>query len=191
MKILLDLRTNVVFIVNFRLMESISGQPITSNIKKEGKTYSYQDQIWDAKMRQETSRRKRLNSESLDVHELLKESQLTQKQKDSILGELKLEERIRERVETLSNRFKSVCALFRSLLLFGGGVEIRPHLLVLLKPILSGMESPLSNSYCTELWEEICKVLISDRKTGWSSYSVKPFFIMFLSLQLYYFVGPA
>ena len=117
-------------------------------------------------MKEETARRKRLNSETLDVHDILKESQLTQKKKEAILNELKLEETIRNRVNALSDQMKSVLMIFKTLLPYNRPVLIQTHLLVLIKPVLASIESPLGKSYCIELWEEICKVAIQDIKTG-------------------------
>ena len=66
----------------------MSGAPVsTANMKKESKAYSYEDQKWDAEMRQEMLRKKAGSShtEQLDARELLKKAKLSQKQRVSPL----------------------------------------------------------------------------------------------------------
>ena len=68
----------------YRLEGGLSGG-LEANVKRESKVYSYEDQKWDAQVRQEIQRRQRLVSDGdcegrRDVRSLLKEAKLSQKQ---------------------------------------------------------------------------------------------------------------
>ena len=54
-----------------------------ANMKKESKIYSYEDQKWEAELRQELQRKKRAESleTSCDARQLLKKAKLSQKMK--------------------------------------------------------------------------------------------------------------
>lgn len=57
----------------------------TANMKRESKAYSYEDQKWEAEVRQEILKRKRAESvgSTTDVWEQLEKAKLSQKQKVS------------------------------------------------------------------------------------------------------------
>ena len=64
----------------------MGGAEPVANMKKESKTYSYEDQKWEAELRQELLRKKRAESQGTtrDVKELLKKAtKLSQKMKVS------------------------------------------------------------------------------------------------------------
>ena len=51
-----------------------------ANMKRESKTYSFEDQKWDAQMRLTQQKRRQTGGRSSDVRTLLKEAKLSQKQ---------------------------------------------------------------------------------------------------------------
>ena len=72
---------------SYRLNAAIHGgaEPV-ANMKKESKIYSYEDQKWEAELRQELLRKKRAESEGTenDTRSLLKKAKLSQKMKVSV-----------------------------------------------------------------------------------------------------------
>ena len=62
-----------------RLEVGLSGG-VDANMKRESKTYSFEDQKWDAQMRLTQQKRRQTGGRSSDVRTLLKEAKLSQKQ---------------------------------------------------------------------------------------------------------------
>ena len=69
-----------------RVEKSLSGD-LETNVKRESKVYSYEDQKWDAQVRLELQRRRqtadargRERGDERDVRSLLKDAKLTPKQ---------------------------------------------------------------------------------------------------------------
>ena len=147
----------------YRLSEVLSYQ-VDSNIKRETKAYSYEDQVWEAKVKQELAQKKLHQSEERDIHDILKDAKLTQKQRDSIEGQLTFEKTIREKITCFQRELTNVQTIFQTLLSCGG--VVLPHLPVLVHPVLRGLESPMTNSCCIQLWEGMCIATIPERKTG-------------------------
>jgi hypothetical protein len=150
--------------LNKLLYESLNKQ-VAGNIKREGKTYSYEDQMWEMKMKQEIAMRKRQNSECDDVYQLLEESPLSQKQKETIRERLAMEAAIRGRVTRSRNKLMSLLVLFQKILKINMGVA-RPHLPVLINPLLGAINSPLPHQYCIDLYKEMCKAILPDERTA-------------------------
>ena len=64
-----------------RLQTALLGSVDLSNLKRESKAYSYEDQKWEAELRQEQLRKKReaLGGKEVDILTMLKQAKLSQK----------------------------------------------------------------------------------------------------------------
>lgn len=155
----------LVFLLICRLLDSLVGDH-SSNIKRETKAYSYADQVWDVKIKQQINQKKLSLIDERDVKDLIKESKLTQKQADTITQELQLEHAIRESVNKFKQLVMDVHDIFKTLL--NSGSIVLPYLPILIGPILNGIKSILTKELCMNMWEEVCLAVIQDRKIGLS-----------------------
>lgn len=154
----------IILFLLFRLLNGLTGQAVSANIKRETKAYSYEDQVWDVKMKQKLSEKKLQELEDKDIHDLIKESSLTQRQCDTITSELRMESNIREKVNKLKEEVKSVHLLFTRLVKLGG--VVLPHLHKMLTPLMTSINSVLTQQVCVQMWLDISHVIFPERKTG-------------------------
>lgn len=154
----------------------------TANMKRESKAYSYEDQKWEAEVRQEILKRKRAESvgSTTDVWEQLEKAKLSQKQKvsskihiplditpthpqQSIEAQLRVEEDTRQRLSKLSEQLEHSVRLVEAL---EGGDVILPHVPELCHVICVAFSSHLASGYCQRLWAVMAHAVFKEWTLG-------------------------
>lgn len=133
----------------------MDGGNAIANLKRESRAYSYEDQKWELQVKRE--KRKRLLSDSQDIHSLLKASSLTAKQRTLIEEQLQLEDNIRKRLSAEEKKLNAVRILVNMLC---DHVEFVPLLPSLVAPVLKSLKLPLASDQCLRMWKSMCEAAL-------------------------------
>ena len=79
-------------------MAALTSGQMDSNMRKENKLYSIDDQRWEAELKVEQTRKRLAELKGQSVRDLLKVGEVSRRLKDTVLARLDEEERTRQRM---------------------------------------------------------------------------------------------
>ncbi|XP_046839578.1 eIF-2-alpha kinase activator GCN1-like isoform X2 [Xenia sp. Carnegie-2017] len=118
----------------------------SSNIKRESKVYSYEEQLEEIELRNEIMKKKCLNEYV----------QLTKKDREILQAQLAQESEVRKRVQKLDEEFKLVCCLAQSTIATNPP-SLRHHIPILIQCMTSLFQSPLAAPHVSRVFMTLGK----------------------------------
>ena len=81
-----------------RLMAALTSTHVDSNMRKESKLYSIDDQRWEAEIKAEQTRKRLAELKGQSVRDLLQVGEVSRRLKDTVLARLEEEEQTRQQL---------------------------------------------------------------------------------------------
>ena len=182
-----------------RLERILHGEDLDiTNLRRESRAYTYEEQKWDVQVRQEMARLQRQHSQERDIRSLVEKSTLSQKQREAILSQLEKEAAVRSRVRKTQELLLSARSLLWVAMCREGmeplwqvppspalhhtsNIALVPQLV---DPVLRALELPISGQYALSMWQCMCETVLASSLTTGTNVMVTLYTMLLLSTTL-------
>ncbi|CAK8692590.1 unnamed protein product [Clavelina lepadiformis] len=154
---------------NMAIIDSAPKIGSNKNVKRENKAYSYKDQLMEEELRKELELKKKQRDtggvqgsggHGPSTSDILKQQNLSKKQKEMVEQEVEKEAAIRKKLQQVDAKFQKACNMFKAIVGVSDITSGLPeHVVALISPLLSLLSSSLCSTRAQDLFVSLNNII--------------------------------